>query len=236
MAITLMLAPGLLCDEQVWKEQIKALAPVQCQAADYGGLDSLTKMAEMILKQAPERFALAGHSMGGRVALEVMRLAPERVSHLALFDTGYKPLAQGEAGEKERAGRFALLEIAKQQGMRAMAKLWVQNMVHPSRLGDAALLDSIVNMFARKTSEMYAAQIQALLNRPDATAILKAIRCPTLVLCGAEDAWSTLDQHREIQANIDGSRLVAIPVCGHMSTMERPAEVGRAMSEWLGLH
>lgn len=233
MSLTLVLAPGLLCDATAWSAQAQALqGRFQIQVVDYGELDSLPKMAESILQQAPAEFALAGHSMGGRVALEVMRLAPERVTHLALLDTGYKPLPAGEAGEKERAGRFALLDTARRKGMRTMARLWVQNMVHPSRLQEP-LIDSIVEMFERKTAAIYAAQIQALLTRPDATAVLAKIACPTLVLCGAEDAWSTVIQHRELSAAIAGSAFVSVPVCGHMSMMERPQEVNRAFEKWL---
>lgn len=231
---TLVLAPGLLCDGATWAAQVKAFEnKFQIQIADYGLLDSLTRMAESILAKAPARFALAGHSMGGRVALEVMRLAPERVTRLALLDTGCKSLPHGEAGEMERAGRFALLDSARRQGMRMMATRWVQNMVHPSRLQDAALIGPIVEMFARKTPEIYAAQIQALLNRQDASAALRNVRCPALVLCGADDAWSTLTQHEEISRAIAGSRLVSVAVCGHMSMMERPLEVNSAFAEWL---
>lgn len=230
----LILVPGLLCDETVWTEQIKALQSLaHIHVADHGNSVSLTEMAQRILQRAPQRFALAGHSMGGRVALEVMRLAAERVEKLALFDTAYKPLAAGEAGEKERAGRVALLDLARRSGMRAMAKVWVQNMVHPSRLDDVRLIDAIVEMFAHKTPGVFAAQIEALLNRPDASAVLAAIRCPTLVLCGADDAWSTLAVHQQMATAIAGSSLVSVAICGHMSMMERPMEVTQAMTEWL---
>lgn len=234
MTDTLIFAPGLLCDEVVWAEQIRALQPrAAVQVADYGELDSLPAMAESILECAPARFALAGHSMGGRVALEVMRRAPERITHLGLLDTGYKPLPLGEEGVKERAGRFALLEEAKQNGMRAMAKVWVQNMVHPSRLGEALLIDTVLQMFSRKTPGIYAAQINALLNRPDATSVVARIRCPTLILCGAEDAPATLAQHREMATAIPDSIEVVIPVCGHMAPLERPYDVNRALAAWL---
>lgn len=235
MVQRLILIPGLLCDETVWAGQITALQGVQAQVADHGNLSSLTEMAQKILRNAPKRFALAGHSMGGRVAFEVMRLAPERVTKLGLFDTAYKSLAHGDAGEKERTGRHALLQLARTHGMRTMALRWVQNMVHSSRLGDASLIESIVAMFARKTPGVYAAQIQALLNRPDATPLLAAIRCPTLVLCGADDAWSTLSVHQQMAAAIPGSSLVSVAVCGHMSIMERPKEVTQAVVEWLAL-
>jgi pimeloyl-ACP methyl ester carboxylesterase len=189
---------------------------------------------------------LAGHSMGGRVAFEIMRRAPERVTGLALLDTAYRPFAAGEQGEREKAERLGLVELARSQGMRAMARKWVQNMVHPARLkeglpgrrqgepgrSDAPLIESIVEMFGRKTPEIFAAQIKALLERPDATQVLTAIHCPTIVSCGREDAWSTLPVHREMAALIPRSKLVVIENCGHMATMERPEEVTAAMSAW----
>jgi pimeloyl-ACP methyl ester carboxylesterase len=189
-------------------------------------------MARVVLDREPERFALAGHSMGGRVALEILRRVPERVVGLAVLDTGFQPRDPGEAGERERAERFALVELARTQGMRAMAHRWVQNMVHPARLSDERLIESIVEMFGRKTPEIFAAQISALLNRPDATSVLSQIRCRTLVVCGREDAWSPLARHRDIAARIAGSTLAIIENCGHMAPMERPEPVTAAMKEW----
>jgi len=131
----LVLVPGLLCDEAVWAHQSDALADIaDIQIATNGARDSLIAMAEAITAQAPPRFAVAGHSMGGRVALEVVRRVPERVIALALLDTGYQALAAGEAGEREVAGRHALVEKARRQGMRAMGWEWLQGMVYPSRL------------------------------------------------------------------------------------------------------
>ncbi|MFO7277198.1 MAG: alpha/beta fold hydrolase [Pseudomonadota bacterium] len=231
----LVLVPGLLCDETVWIPQREAFRNfLEVQIADHGRIDSLGGMAEAILDRAPPRFALAGHSMGGRVALEVVRRAPERVSALALLDTGHRGLPAGEAGERERAGRMRLLEMARREGMRAMGWQWLQGMIHPSRLQDRALIDPILDMIARKTPEIFEAQIRALLGRPDAVSLLPQIRCPTLVLCGREDAWSPYAQHREIAGLIPGSTLVAIPDCGHMCTLERPEAVNEALLRWLG--
>ena len=114
-----------------------------------------------------------------------------------------------------------------------MARDWVQNMVHPDRLSDTVLLNSILDMFSRKTPDVFAAQIKALLERPDATPLLTEIRCPTMVLCGRQDAWSGLSRHEEIAARIAHSDLVVIENCGHMSTMERPEPVTAAMLAWL---
>ncbi|MDZ7937389.1 MAG: alpha/beta hydrolase [Rhodoferax sp.] len=123
---TLMLLPGLMCDAAIWAPQLQALSTQAHSVVPAWGLaDSLTGMAQQVLDTAPTpTFALAGHSMGGRVALEVMRLAPQRVERLALLDTGTRPLAEGEAGAKEKAGRLALLALAHSSGMRAMGTQW----------------------------------------------------------------------------------------------------------------
>jgi pimeloyl-ACP methyl ester carboxylesterase len=229
----LVLIPGLLCDATVWPHQRAALGDIaDIRIADHGMLDSLPAMARAILVNAPPRFAIAGHSMGGRVAFEVYRAAPERISGIALMDTGYHALPPGVAGEKEVAGRHALLDIARREGMRAMAIQWVQGMVHTARLSDRPLIDSILDMFEGKTPDIYAAQTCALINRPDATPVMPTIRCPTLVLCGHEDSWSPVQRHLEMSAAIPGSTFVDIPDCGHMCTMERPEAVNAAMRKW----
>lgn len=229
----LLLLPGLACDAEVWKHQARALREITgVQVADYGASDSIQEMARVAIERAPERFALAGHSMGGRVALEVFRSAPDRILGLALLDTAYKPLQPGEAGEREKAERAGYVKIAQTQGMRAMARTWLQKMVHPSRLTDEPLIESIVEMLARKSPEIFAGQIKALLARPDATPLLAAARCPTLVLCGREDAWSVLDVHRDMAARMPNARLAVIENCGHMATMERPEAVTAALVEW----
>lgn len=230
-----LLLPGLLCDETVWVEQRAALPGHRCVVPDYGPLDSITAMAEQVLAEAPgERFSLAGHSMGGRVALEVMRLAPQRVLRLALLDTGLDAIAAGAAGASERAGRLALLEKARTEGMGAMGRQWARGMVHPAVL-DTPLFERIIAMIERKTPDIFAAQIRALLGRPDARAVLPGVRCGTLLLCGRQDAWSPLARHEQMLALRPASRLVVVEDCGHMSTMEQPEAVARALRAWLGL-
>lgn len=232
MQPTLMLLPGLVCDAAVWAPQAASL-PARCVVPAWGLRDSLTAMAEQVLAEAPtERFQIAGHSMGGRVALEVMRLAPQRVERLALLDTGTHPLPAGEAGEKERAGRMALLKIAQEQGMRAMGDQWARGMVHPSQL-DTPLFEAILDMIERSSPEQFAAQINALLTRRDAAPLLPTIACPTLVLCGREDGWSTPAQHEAMQAAIPNASLSIIEHCGHMCTMEQPQAVTEALAAWL---
>jgi pimeloyl-ACP methyl ester carboxylesterase len=190
-------------------------------------------MAERVLATAPPTFALAGHSMGGRIAVEIVRRAPERVERLALLDTGWRDRPAGGAGESERSARLALLAVASEQGMRAMGRVWVQQMVHPARLTDALLIDAILDMIERQTPARFAEQVEALLARPDASSVLRGLRCPTLVLCGREDVWSPLAQHEEIAAMIPGARFVPIEDCGHMAPMEQPDRVAAALVGWL---
>jgi pimeloyl-ACP methyl ester carboxylesterase len=231
---SLLLVPGLLCDDAVWASQAAALADIaDVRVANNGETDSLGALAESIIAHAPPRFALAGHSMGGRIALEVARRAPARLLGLALLDTGYEALAPGEAGEREAAGRYALLALARSEGMRAMARTWLQGMVPSPRLADEELVESILQMFERRTPDLFALQIKALLERPDATSVLATLEFPTLVLCGREDAWALPSRHDVMAKMIRHSTLEVIPDCGHMSTLERPRAVNQAFRGWL---
>ena len=232
-----LLLPGLMCDGVFWAPlQAQAPAGLTCQVVDYGDADTLTAMAQAALAVAPPNFALAAHSMGGRVAMEVVRLARARVQKLILMDTGYLPLAEGEAGEKERAGRMALLEVAKTNGVRAMCGEWLKGMVHPARLSDAGLLESITAMFARKSADRFAHQLNALLTRPDASPVLaglQAMGLPTLLLCGRQDAWASVAQHEAMQQLARHSSLSIIEDAGHMVLMERPVETARSILQFL---
>jgi pimeloyl-ACP methyl ester carboxylesterase len=171
--------------------------------------------------------------MGGRVALEVIARAPERVAGLALLDTGFEGLNPDDGGEAERRGRYRLVDLARREGMLAMAREWAQGMVHPARREDAALMGPLHQMVARFSVEQFEAQIRALLARPDRSALLPQIAVPTLVLCGHEDAWSPLQRHQDMAARIAHSRLVDVPDCGHMSTLEQPDAVSAALRTWL---
>ncbi len=229
----LVLVPGLMCDAAVWEPLFPHWPQdLECHVVDPGARDSLTVMAQRLLEQAPPRFALAGHSMGGRVALEVMRLAPTRVAGLALLDTGYLPLPKGAAGAQEIAKRHALLQIARERGVRAMAAQWVQGMVQPARLPDTALIESILKMFERRTAETFAAQLQALIRRPDASDVLPTVRVPTLIACGRDDTWSPVSQHEAMQRLMPRATLRVIEDAGHMVQMERPQETAAILQAW----
>ena len=172
--------------------------------------------------------------MGGRVALEVMRLAPERVLRLALLGTGYQAKEVGAAGETEVQKRQALLDIAQQQGVRAMAQTWVQNMVAPSRLSDAVLIENIVQMFERKSEDIFKRQIKALLERLDASGVLTQVQVPTLVMAGEFDGWASPQQHQAIADLLPARPQVDVVAgAGHMMMMEQPEAVTASFLKWL---
>lgn len=222
---------GLLCDGVVWEAQARALeSDYDVRVISFEGLDSMQAMADKVLAGAPERFALAGHSMGGRVALEVVRRAPQRVERLALLDTGYEPVAPGEA---ER--RAVLVDQALKEGIGSIAATWGLPMLSPANRNDPALVEAVVDMVGRMSGPVYAGQTRALLRRPDATAVLQGVSCPAMVICGKEDGWSPPERHERMAALIPEAQLRLIDGAGHMAMMEAPGAVLQALQEWLAL-
>jgi pimeloyl-ACP methyl ester carboxylesterase len=185
-------------------------------------------MAETVLDAAPARISLAGHSMGARVALEMFRLAPQRIERLALLDTGVHPLAPGE---KEK--RLALLRLGKERGMEALVDAWLPPMVHPDRRSDRALMRALREMCIHAGINQFENQITALMERPDAKSLLQQIKCPTLIGVGSDDAWAPVQRHREIAAAIPDAVLVIFDRAGHMSPAEVPDQVIDALRLWL---
>jgi pimeloyl-ACP methyl ester carboxylesterase len=221
---------GLLCDESIWTDVAARLGDIaESQVIAFPGFASIGAMAEHVLEVAPREFALAGHSMGGRVALEVVRRAPERVIALALLNTGVHPL---RAAEPESRG--ALVQIARQHGMSAVAAAWLPPMMGAPSARIVELTPRLTSMVERNTPEGFAAQIQALIERPDAESVLPSIRVPTLLMSGTHDTWSPVAQHREMQQRIPKATLVGIEDAGHMAPIEQPDAVAAAMREWLG--
>ncbi|WLH65149.1 alpha/beta fold hydrolase [Pseudomonas sp. FP2300] len=229
MKPALYLLSGLLCDQTVWQAQINALKDIRdVRAVDFQGFDDLTVMAESVLDQAPDVFALVGHSMGARVALEILRLAPQRVERLALFDTGTHPV---KTGEKE--ARQKLIDLAREQGMGALAEQWLPPMMSPANALNASLMEPLKSMVRSMSVETFEGQVRALLNRPDASLQLSSIQCPTLIGVGREDTWSNPAQHESMAGNIDNSRLVIFERSGHMAPYEAPVAVNASMRDWL---
>jgi pimeloyl-ACP methyl ester carboxylesterase len=227
----LVLVPGLLCDHALWEPQIAALSDICVPwVVDLTRDDSITTMAARVLAEAPaQRFALAGLSMGGYVAMEIMRLAPQRVTQLALLDTR----ATLDTSE-ETARRHELMRLAQtERGFTPITTRMLPLLVHPARVNDEPLVRVIRDMAERIGAEAYVRHQQAIISRPDFRPDLQRIGCPTLVLCGREDALTPLERHEEIVRQIPTARLVVIERCGHLSTLERPHEVNVALSDWL---
>ena len=227
--IPLVLLPGLLCDEKLWAPQIQALSDMaDCQVADLTRHESVTEMAAAALAEAPARFALAGLSMGGYVAQEIMRQAPERVLKLALLDTS--PRADSEEQMVRRRG---LIELAQKGRFKGVTPRLLPLLIHPDRQEDEKLTSIIFEMAEHVGMGGFIRQQKAIMGRPDGRADLAKIKVPALVLCGRQDALTPLEIHKEIAAGIAGSRLVIVEESGHLPTLERPAEVNMAMREWL---
>jgi pimeloyl-ACP methyl ester carboxylesterase len=227
----ILLVPGLNCSPRLYAPQMPALwrfGPVTI--ADHTRDDTMAAIAKRILEVAPPRFALAGLSMGGYIALEIVRQAASRVAKLALLDTG--PRADlSEATEKRRtnialaeSGRFA--EVIEPQ---------FPLYVHPSRASDTALKTMYLAMCRDVGPEAYVRQQKAIMDRADSRQLLTTIRCPTLVLVGEHDVATPPELSDEMAAAIPGARLVKVPDCGHLSTLERPEAVSDALVDWMKL-
>src|SRR5215212_3065433 len=211
--LQVLLLPGLLCDATVWAAQVSALKPfAEVKVADLSQHDSLRDMADSALALWDSPFVVIGHSMGARVAFELVRMAPDRVVKLALIDTGAHPRQEGE-----EAKRQVLVDLAFEQGMGALADLWLPPMVDQARVDDADLVARLRDMVMRATPEQHRRQIRALVNRPDARPLLPTITCPTLVMVGRQDRWSPLAQHQEIASMIPNAHIVVIENSGHMA-------------------
>lgn len=231
---TLILLPGMICDWAVWAPQIKALSKhVNIFIADYSGETDLSRMAEAILKIAPETALIAGHSMGGRVALELYRMAPERVLGLCLLGTECHARPEGEKGEHEDQQRSMLLSVARSQGMKAVATTWIPHLLSSKNLGNISLTETLTLMFQRQSFERLSNHIEAGRRRPDSTAMLGDIQCPVLVIAGEDDSIRPASPLYEMAKKIKGSSYHVVKDCGHMMTIEAPDQVNRLMTDWV---
>lgn len=225
----LVLIPGLTCTAELYAPQWRTLAVGRMvMVADHRSDDTLDGIVTRLLADAPPRFAVCGLSMGGTLAFELMRRAPERVTRLALLDTTAKP-----ATPERNAARLELINLAGNgQYDRAIDLLW-PTFVAPGRLEDHALRVIVQRMATETGPEAFIRQQQALLNRPDSRPGLAEIRTPTLVLVGSEDRLTPVADSEEIAAGIPGAKLTIIPGCGHLATLEAPDSVTSALAQWL---
>ena len=226
----LVLVPGLLCDAQLWRAQLESLPDVaEMWVADHTRSATMAGVARDVLADAPfEEFALAGLSMGGYISLEIMRQAPQRVRRLALLDTA----ARGESPEQTEQ-RNSFIELAERGRFLGITETLMPLLIHPSRLADRALTDAIKLMAKNVGKVAFVRQQRAIMSRAESRPLLAAIKCPALVLCGRQDQLTPLDRHEEMAAGINSAKLEVLEDCGHMSTMERPDQVNRALRQWL---
>lgn len=226
----LVLVPGLLCTADLFRSQIAALDKRGCavHVADHAKDASVAAIAGRILADAPPRFALAGLSMGGYVAFEILRQAPERVERLALLDTSARPDMPEQSENRRR-----LVALAEKKGVSMPAREMFAKLVAPSRADDAELLNTFLAMAEATGTDGFARQQTAIAARPDSRPTLAAVSCPTLVLVGAEDQLTPPPLAEEIAKGIPGARLAVIPGAGHLSTLEAPDALNDALAGWL---
>lgn len=224
-----VLIPGLLCTPRLYAEQIPSLWRFgSVTVADHTRGESMRDIARQILAHAPPKFALIGLSMGGYVAFEVQRQAPDRVVRLALLDTTARPDAPEQTEQRTRQ-----VEMARAGRFEGIAQLLFPRFVSAARHGDAAL-EAIVRTMAEDTgADAFVRQQTAIMSRVDSRPGLASIPCPTLVIVGADDSLTPPDRAAEIAAGIPGARRVVVPSCGHLSTLEQPQAVTAALVEFL---
>lgn len=227
--LPVVLVPGLACSSRIFARQIPALWRVSSVVvANHTGGGDMAAIARRILTEAPLRFALAGHSMGGAVAFEMVRQAPERIARLALLNTYARP----ETLESAELWRSLIVRV-KQGGYRAMVDRMFATAVHPSRVDDASLKAAMTAMAEDVGPDAFVRQVEAIMMRPDSRPTLATIKCPTLVLTSDSDNSVPSRMSVEIANGIAGAKLVTIPDCGHLSPLEKPLDVTDALLEWL---
>jgi pimeloyl-ACP methyl ester carboxylesterase len=224
-----VLVPGLLCSARLYGPQIPYLwREGAVTIADHTRDESMAAIAQRILAAAPPRFALVGLSMGGYISFEILRQAPERVARLALLDTSARP----ETAEAS-AGRRAQMELAGAGRLAEVADAQFARMVASERRADGALRELNRVMTEEVGPQAFVRQQRAIMGRADSRPTLALIRCPALVLVGEADELTPAAHAAEIAGGISGSRLVRVPGCGHLSPLEKPDEVTRALLQWL---
>ena len=225
----LVLIPGLLCDERLFSAQISALGDrAAVRVVDHRGAATMPTLAAEILALAPKRFALAGLSMGGYIAFEILRQAPERVERLALLDTSARPDLAEQSENRRR-----LVALAQKKGLAVPAREMFTKLVAPSRAEDETLRSVFLDMAEATGVSGFASQQAAIMTRADSRPMLARISCPTLVLVGEEDQLTPPQLAREIADGIAGSHLAVVPGAGHLSTLEAPEAVNAALKDWL---
>ena len=225
----LVLLPGLLNTKRLYDHQVRDLADVaDIQVIELHAYESLGAMAQAVLAAAPERFSLAGFSMGGYVCFEILRRAADRVERLALIDTQATPDAP-----EATARRRGFLEQTRIGRFHGVQPSLLPLIVHHKRLNDPEVVQPILDMAKEVGADGFVREQTAIMARPDSRHMLADIDVPTVVIVGRQDQTTPLPRAQEMAADIANARLVVIEECGHMSPLERPAEVSAALRRWL---
>lgn len=223
-----LLIPGMMCDERMWGDlrsiskgrEVRHALPVEG--------DTTEEMAAAILRDAPSRFALAGLSMGGIVAMEMLAQAPERIDRLALLDTN--PCAELEEVRRRRAPQVKRVSKGDLEGV-------MRDEMKPNYLSRASLdtdiLDLCMQMAMELGTNIFIRQSRALRDRPDRQGVLKNFKGPALVLMGEDDRLCPLDRHQLMHSLMPQSRLVVVSQAGHLPPLENPVDTVAALSRWL---
>lgn len=228
-SLPVVMIPGLLLSARLYAPQVEALWPrAPMMLANHTRDDSMAALARRVLAEAPPRFALVGLSMGGYISFEILRQAPERVARVALLDT----MARPDTPEVS-AARRTQMDLAASGRFPEVVQGLIPRLLHARRAADAALRSLIEVMGDEVGAAAYLRQQTAIIARIDSRPFLKDIRCPALVLVGDGDQLTPPERASEIAAGIRGARLVVVPECGHLSTLERPQAVTDALQAWL---
>lgn len=228
--LPIVFIPGLMCTGRIYQHQVEALGQTHpVLLANHWSHETMAGIATSILDTAPEKFVLAGTSMGGYAALEIMRQAQTRVAKLILMSTSAKPDAPERSADRRKQ-----VEGARKHGMRAGTKALLPKLVHPARHEDAPLLGTFIEMAEQLGVDAFARQIEAIIGRADSRPTLAQIKIPTLVIAGKDDALITPDNSEEIAKGIPGAKLELVELCGHMGMMERPDTYTKLLSGFIG--
>ncbi|KLN61095.1 alpha/beta hydrolase [Kiloniella spongiae] len=225
----LVFLPGLLCNERLWKPQLAFFEEnYLCEVPDLTRASSINELALQALKQVRGKFNLVGLSMGGYVALEIMRIAPERIQRLALIDTK----ARADSPEQKRRRR-GLLSLAGRGKFKGVTPHLMPLLIHPDRMEDASLTSEIYKMAEEVGQEAFVRQQTAILDRESHLSILSNIKCPVQVICGRDDLITPLDCSEEIVTLTPNAELLVLEDCGHLSNIELPERVNKSLQGWL---
>ena len=228
---SIVFIPGLMCTGRIYQHQAEHLGQTHpVLFANHSSAATMKEVAAQILKTAPDRFAVVGTSMGGYVALEIVRQAPDRVTSLILMSTSAKP----DTPERSKGRREQVADARKATGMRAWTKALWPKIVHPARHEDHALLNVFIDMAEYLGVDAFERQIEAIISREDSRPLLATIKVPTLVVVGKDDTLILPDEGREIAAGISGAKLAEVDHAGHMCMTERPETVTKLLADFLG--